>query len=285
MERAARALSARVDSVRRLEGGYSNLSVLLSTSVGAVVARHPTFAPGAWHPTLHGQATAMRLARDAGLPVPEVVYVDDDMLVYQYVDGRPLTAQDAASGLAFEAGELFARLHSIAGDGLGPVQADGNSPGWTNDAYFSGAATMAARLLSLHDSTWGIDAADIEAAAQLLIEAPPMRSQLVHGDAGVGNLIVDGGRIAGVIDFDNACYGDPAIDLAWWWWRSPRTASAFEAGCAAQGDTTDPWPLWACRTQLLLGLADSFVANAPERARYVWELLPTAVRGLRDAAR
>src|SRR5438128_5038790 len=135
VERAAQALSARVDSFRVLEGGYANLGVVVVTSAGTVVARHPTFfVPGTWHPTLHGQAAAMRLARDVGLPVPAVRHADDDILVYDYVDGRPLTAQDAASGLAFQAGELFARLHSIAGSGLGPVQADGTSPGWTNDA-------------------------------------------------------------------------------------------------------------------------------------------------------
>ena len=73
----------------------------------------------------------------------------------------------------------------------------------------------------------GINTGDIEHAAQLVTETPPMRSQLVHGDAGVENLIVVDGRIAAIIDFDNAWYGDPAIDLAWWWWRSPRTAPAF----------------------------------------------------------
>jgi len=281
-ERAGQALSARVDSVRQLEGGLSNLSVVVVTSAGRVVARHPTFELKG-HPSLYGQAAAMTLARDAGLPVPAVVHVEDEMLVYEYVDGRPLTAEDAASGLAFQAGELFARLHSIAGTGLGPVQADGTSPGWENDAWFSGVVNQAERLLSAHRPTWGINRADIEDASDLLTHLPPMRSQLVHGDAGVGNLIVADGRIAAVIDFDNAWYGDPAIDLAWWWWRSPLTAPAFEAGCASQGDITAPWLLWACRVNLLLGLADSFVAQAPQRARHVWELLPSAVAGLRNA--
>ena len=145
--RTGRALSARVESFRVLEGGYSNLSVLVVTSAARLVARHPTFTPSTWHPTLHGQATAMRLARDA------------------------------------------------------------TSAGWTNDAYFSSAATVAERLLSAHTPTWGINTTDIEDAAQLLTETPPMRSLLVHGDAGVGNFIVADVRIAGIIDFDNAWYG------------------------------------------------------------------------------
>ena len=284
VERAGQALSARVDSFRLLEGGYSNLSVLIVTSQGTLVARHPTLTP-TLHATLHGQAAAMRLARDVGLPVPEVLHVDAEMLVYEYVEGRALSAQDAASGLALQAGEMFALLHSIGGSGLGPVQADGSSPGWPNDAYFSGVDTEADRLLSAHSPTWGVYMADIEDACALLTQPPPMRSVLVHGDAGVGNIIVTGGHIAGIIDFDNAWYGDPAIDLAWWWWRSPLTAPAFEAGCVSQGDLTAPWPLWACRVRLLLGLADSFIAHAPERSRHVWSLLPRAVSQLREASR
>jgi aminoglycoside phosphotransferase (APT) family kinase protein len=37
---------------------------------------------------------------------------------------------------------------------------------------------------------------------------------LVHGDFGLHNLFWESGRVSGVIDFDHACWGDPAIDIA-----------------------------------------------------------------------
>ena len=36
----------------------------------------------------------------------------------------------------------------------------------------------------------------------------------VHGDLGLHNMLWSAGRLRGLIDFDHACWGDPAIDLA-----------------------------------------------------------------------
>ena len=44
---------------------------------------------------------------------------------------------------------------------------------------------------------------------------PPDRSVLVHGDYRMGNLIVQGDRITGVLDWEMAAPGDPLADLAW----------------------------------------------------------------------
>ncbi|TQL69612.1 phosphotransferase family enzyme [Nocardioides albertanoniae] len=40
-------------------------------------------------------------------------------------------------------------------------------------------------------------------------------SSLAHGDLGPAHLLVDAGRISGVIDWTDSCLRDPAIDLAW----------------------------------------------------------------------
>jgi aminoglycoside phosphotransferase (APT) family kinase protein len=37
---------------------------------------------------------------------------------------------------------------------------------------------------------------------------------LVHGDFSPHNLLWDGDGVAGLIDFDHACVGDPAMDIA-----------------------------------------------------------------------
>ncbi|SMH30710.1 phosphotransferase family protein [Mesorhizobium australicum] len=49
---------------------------------------------------------------------------------------------------------------------------------------------------------------------------PDERPVLVHGDAGPGNFLFDGGRMTGLIDWELAHAGDPMEDLAWFSMRS-----------------------------------------------------------------
>ncbi len=50
---------------------------------------------------------------------------------------------------------------------------------------------------------------------------------LVHGDLGLHNVMWDAGRLTGVIDLDNACWGDPAMDVA-------PLVGTFTAKCVAE---------------------------------------------------
>ena len=45
----------------------------------------------------------------------------------------------------------------------------------------------------------------------------PGPSRLVHDDISDDHILVDGTRIAGIIDFSDASFGDPAIDFAFFW--------------------------------------------------------------------
>ncbi len=46
-------------------------------------------------------------------------------------------------------------------------------------------------------------------------DRPPSRRTLVHGDFRMGNLMVDGDRVTGVLDWELAHIGDPVEDLGW----------------------------------------------------------------------
>ena len=47
------------------------------------------------------------------------------------------------------------------------------------------------------------------------IPDPPGRPAIVHGDFRMGNLVVDGDRLTGVLDWEMAAPGDPLSDLDW----------------------------------------------------------------------
>ena len=44
---------------------------------------------------------------------------------------------------------------------------------------------------------------------------PPEHEVLTHGDFRMGNLVIDGGHIRGVLDWEMASVGDPLADVAW----------------------------------------------------------------------
>jgi aminoglycoside phosphotransferase (APT) family kinase protein len=70
----------------------------------------------------------------------------------------------------------------------------------------------------------------------------------VHGDIAPGNLLVHDGRLSAVIDFGQACVGDPACDLAiGWTFLADDGRAAFRAGLALDPATWARgrgWCLW-----------------------------------------
>lgn len=92
----------------------------------------------------------------------------------------------------------------------------------------------------------------------------------LHGDLLPGNLLVDGGRLSGVIDFGALGTGDPAPDLhPWWCVLPPGERAAFREGVDLDDDTWRRGRGWA------LGPA---LTGIP----YYWDTVPAfAQRGLR----
>ena len=70
----------------------------------------------------------------------------------------------------------------------------------------------------------------------------------LHGDVAPGNLLVRDGRLSAVIDFGQACVGDPACDLAIaWTFFAGESRAAFRAGLpldAATWARGRGWSLW-----------------------------------------
>ncbi|MBB5789224.1 aminoglycoside phosphotransferase (APT) family kinase protein [Jiangella mangrovi] len=79
----------------------------------------------------------------------------------------------------------------------------------------------------------------------------------LHGDLHPANVTVDGGMLAGVIDFGELCAGDPATDLAAAWTLLPAGSAArfFEAYGGADDATIRRARGWAVRASLgLIGV-------------------------------
>jgi aminoglycoside phosphotransferase (APT) family kinase protein len=72
----------------------------------------------------------------------------------------------------------------------------------------------------------GVDSAAFEWAFRWLEEnrPTPIVTTLVHGDFRLGNLMVDSGRVTGVLDWELSHVGDPREDLGWLCAPSPESA-------------------------------------------------------------
>ena len=175
-------------------------------------------APG--HPGLRTESMLMRFARESGVPEPEVYAVLEpadelgDGFIMQWLEGEALGARivrgeafaSVRPNLAFECGQILARIHAIdlKKTGLDKLL-DPMDPAafvdqtWERYKLFNTPQPMidyAGRWLKKH-----------------LPKNP--RSTLVHNDFRNGNFMVGERGVVAVLDWEVAHIGDPMRDLGW----------------------------------------------------------------------
>lgn len=173
-------------------------------------------------PGLKVEAELIRLARNAGVPEPDVIAVLDGSgtlghgFFMEWLEGEALGARIARSDaladtrpmLARQCGEILARIHAIdvhATPGLAERLQQ-----WTPESYI--------RELWTDYQGFGAPQPMIDYTARWLLANLPdsNRVALVHNDFRNGNLMIRPGEgIVAVLDWEVACLGDPMRDLGW----------------------------------------------------------------------
>lgn len=207
--------------VRRLpSSGTENAMFRLGADMVVRLPRHP----GAVESVAHEQRWLPRLGPRLPVPVPVPLGRGGPgegfawpWSVYRWLEGRNPVADAVEEPLSLAA-ELAAFVTALRGiDPRGGPPADRGVPlaerdGPTRDAL----AQLAGRI-------------DTDAVTRLWEEAlrvpghtaPPVWA---HGDLSPGNVLVDAGRLAAVIDFGGVGVGDPAVDLIIAWNLLPAAA-------------------------------------------------------------
>ncbi|MGP3970230.1 phosphotransferase family protein [Streptomyces sp. 6N223] len=171
---------------------------------------------------LAGEAIFYRLAaKEAGVPVPEVVYADPggDYLLMTECPGAPWHEAPPAEAdrprLRRELGRLTALLNAVTGPHFGyPAAPAPPEQGWRGaftailDAVLADADRYAATLPVPLDRVRAL--ADAAAPALDEVTAPA----LVHFDLWQGNILLSGGRISALIDGERMFWGDPLAEFA-----------------------------------------------------------------------
>jgi aminoglycoside 2''-phosphotransferase len=200
-----------------------------------LVFRFPRFRAGARR--LPALVRLLRAVRPrVGLPTPDPLYAALDRLEpgeafvgYPLLPGTPLWArrlaeEQGAARLALAEGlaAFLAQLHAVPLTEAAPPGASASSGGaFDPRAPWAGLyARVRARLFPAMRPAARREVAErFEAFLNDAAGAVAIRPALIHGDFGPGNVLATGGagaplRLSGVIDFDHAGPGDPAVDLA-----------------------------------------------------------------------
>lgn len=163
------------------------------------------------------ETLAFELMAAEGLPVPEVLYAADGLLLMAALRGEPWStaregltdAQQAA--LRHELGVVVAVLHGITGDTFGYPQGPGGDTWRTAflamvDAVLADAARYDVELPARTREVFQERAGWLDEVTTAV---------LVHFDLWQANIFLDlsGPRIEGVIDPERAFWGDPLAEL------------------------------------------------------------------------
>lgn len=121
--------------------------------------------------------------------------------------------------LLLQGGTLLSQIHSVKIEGFGEIDDHGRGEFASMSDIFSEPYLSERVLLpAVHSASLAPDV--IERALHLIRgyqkNCPPVSPHLLHGDFGPKHLLIDSGKITGIIDFENASGGDPVQDFANW---------------------------------------------------------------------
>lgn len=153
------------------------------------------------------------------LPVPAVLYADDDLLLLEYVESGEGISDSAET----DAAEHLAALHGVTAPRFGFAcdtvigglpQPNAESGSWIEffrDRRLMHMARMAYEAGQLPGDVLG-RVEDLCGRLDRWIKEPDA-PRLIHGDMWTGNVLVRGGRVAAFVD-PALSYADPEIELA-----------------------------------------------------------------------
>jgi len=211
-QRAVQMCDVNVDwrNLRALTGGASRVSFTadgISDASRAVVIQ---VARAQSEADMEIEADVLRNAHAAGVPVPALIgqFVIDDrqVLVSRHVAGDTVPRRimreldtDLCEALIRDVGSAAAALHTRC----------------VRPQRLEEVDLLTIYIERLHASGWSRPV--LEAAATMLERTRPAAAKpaVVHGDLRLGNWIVQQGRLAAIVDWELARWGDPVADLAW----------------------------------------------------------------------
>lgn len=162
---------------------------------------------------LHQEAQVLRCLLETGLPIPRVHGLVEQResgqawAMFQYIHGQTLRSalsevrsKDTKYELIYSFGKVLAWIHGTAC----PQELMRTDMPWVDFMLLEAENNL--QLFQTEGSA--------ETLSTLKRTKPTYTEQtLIHGDFTVDNVMVHNGKITGIIDWGDGCYGDPRYDV------------------------------------------------------------------------
>lgn len=256
---AALGTEATIGELRALTGGASRSTWAFDAVTGD--ERHALILrigpPDDVHAGMELEARAQAAAAAAGAPVPHVLVADDSaaalgnpFLICSAIEGETIVRRvdrrlddEGRRRLLRQCAEALAAIHRADARGAA-LEAHDQLGQWRD------------RLDSMADTTATFEWVFRWLAAH---RPPPAPQVLVHGDFRMGNLIVDGSRLAAVLDWELVHLGAAYEDLAWFCIRAWRFGAPADRAAGGLGSVED-----------FLSAYEQAAGTAIDRAAFHW---------------
>jgi aminoglycoside phosphotransferase (APT) family kinase protein len=162
------------------------------------------------------------------IPVPEHVGVPSNAFPWPFFGARLLPGvelcdapETSREGVAAQIGRFLRELH---GNDVAAVLGARLPENVTRRADMELRVPLTIEKLASIDGLWH-SPRDVQSLLdEARASAPPKQFAVCHGDLHFRHVLVDGGRVSGVIDWIDFCRGDPALDLQLVWSVLPPNA-------------------------------------------------------------
>ncbi len=224
--------SAAVDGLQVMEAGHAGLTFgfrVVERAVGRELARlvlklSPPGVRRAGNTDVYRQAPLLRALHGAGLPVPDVPWSGADEALF----GTPFVMMAFLPGTPFfvwqpdahfdRSPQAVAPLWEQCIDALVQLHRfdwQHHLPDWERPTALHDEITRWDRIVAKSpEPAWLAAARRVREA--LLERLPPSPAPaLMHGDYQPGNVLYEGGRLMGIIDWELASIGSPLLDVGW----------------------------------------------------------------------
>jgi aminoglycoside phosphotransferase (APT) family kinase protein len=298
---------AVVDALEVMEAGHAGLTFGFRVSEpgnARVLARlvlklAPPGVRRAGNTDVYRQAPLLRALHAQGLPVPDVPWAGEDEAWF----GTPFVMMEWLPGMPFfvwqpdarfdRSPQAVAPLWEQCVDALVQLHRfdwQRHLPDWARPIALQDEVTRWDRILGkAPEPAWLRAGQDLR--ERLLEHLPPSPPPaLLHGDCQPGNMLYEGGRLTGMIDWELASIGSPLLDVGWMmmladplgWppdWRPlcPSSPQAIAVRCGADPAAMPWWQALAGYRLGAIGCLNVHLHRSGRRTDAVWERFAGAI--------
>lgn len=167
-----------------------------------------------WRTQVERAKAATNHLRSLGYAVPEYLYIDSTSSGTFWLEtelpGLPITSPSTE-----QVTELLRLIELQKGQSISEVQ--GQDWSWyAAGVVFRGDSGLVRVMMQFSQETSAL-AAQIEGLVLGLDSTPLVSADLVHGDIGISQVLIENDMISAILDWDQVGYGDRTMDLVGLW--------------------------------------------------------------------